>query len=52
MYNIVFTSHGEKDIKTVPKDIQKRIIKKLSFFASQEKQYISNVSHIEEKFTF
>lgn len=36
MYKVVFTAHGEKEIKTLPKDIQKRIIKKLIFFASQE----------------
>jgi len=35
MYNVVFTPHGKKDIEKLPKDIQKRIIKKLTFFSSQ-----------------
>lgn len=36
MYNVVFTKNGEKDLKKLPQEIQKRIIKKLEFFSLQE----------------
>ena len=36
MYNIVLTNNGEKDLKKLTQEIQKRIIKKLKFFSSQE----------------
>ncbi|MCL4389860.1 MAG: type II toxin-antitoxin system RelE/ParE family toxin [Patescibacteria group bacterium] len=36
MFNVVFTPHGEEDLKRLPKDIQKRVVKKVQFFAAQE----------------
>lgn len=36
MFEIRFTDHAKKDLEKLPKDIQKRIIKKLTFFAAQE----------------
>lgn len=36
MFKIVFTAKGAKDLEKLPKDLQKRIIKKLKFFTSQE----------------
>ncbi len=36
MVNIVFSPRGKKDLERLPKDLQKRILKKLTFFASQE----------------
>ncbi len=36
MLRVVFTKNGEKDLKKLSKDIQKRIVKKLEFFSSQE----------------
>lgn len=36
MFDIKFTPHGEKDLKKLPIEIQRRIIKKLSFFSEQE----------------
>lgn len=36
MFNVVLTRNGEKDLKKLPQEIQKRIIKKLEFFSSQE----------------
>jgi len=36
MYNVQFSLSAQKDLQKLPKDIQKRIIKKLQFFASQE----------------
>lgn len=36
MFKIQFTPKGAKDLEKLPKDLQKRIIKKLMFFATQE----------------
>jgi mRNA-degrading endonuclease RelE of RelBE toxin-antitoxin system len=36
MFDIKFTKSAEKDLGKLPKDIQKRIIKKLKFFAAQK----------------
>ena len=36
MYNAVFTKNGEKDLKKLPFNTQKRIINKLQFFSAQE----------------
>lgn len=36
MFDIKFTPTSEKDLKKITKDLRKRIIKKLRFFASQE----------------
>lgn len=35
MFNVQFTPHGQKDLKNLPKNLQERIVKKLSFFSSQ-----------------
>lgn len=35
MFDISFTEHAKKDLDKLPKDIQKRIVKKLQFFSSQ-----------------
>ena len=35
MYKLVFTPHGKKDIEKLPKEIQSRILKKLTFFSAQ-----------------
>ncbi len=35
MADIRFTNQGLKDLKKLPADIQKRIVKKLQFFSSQ-----------------
>lgn len=36
MFEIKFTEHALKDLEKISRDIQKRIIKKLTFFAAQE----------------
>ena len=36
MVNIVFTPKGNKDLAKLPKEIQKRIVKKIAFFSTQE----------------
>jgi mRNA interferase RelE/StbE len=36
MFEIKFTPHAQKELEKLSKDIQKRIIKKLTFFASQK----------------
>lgn len=36
MFKVQFTKAGKKDLEKLPKDIQKRIIKKLQFFAWQK----------------
>lgn len=36
MFKIEFTPKGAKDLERLPGDLQKRIIKKLEFFSSQE----------------
>lgn len=36
MFNVVFSRRGNKDLAKLPKDIQKRIVKKFTFFASQD----------------
>ncbi len=36
MFDIKFSKASEKDLKKLPKDIQKRITKKLIFFADQK----------------
>lgn len=36
MFNVKFTPKGAKDLEKLPEDFQKRIIKKLEFFAQQE----------------
>ena len=36
MFNVVFTKNGEKDLQKLPLEIQKRIVKKIEFFSSQE----------------
>lgn len=35
MFDISFTEQAKKDLDKLPRDIQKRIIKKLQFFSSQ-----------------
>lgn len=40
MFNIFFTAHGKKDFEKLPKDLQKRIAKKLEYFSSQENPLI------------
>jgi len=40
MYNVQFSLSAQKDLQKLPKDIQKRIIKKLQFFASQQEPLI------------
>jgi len=35
MFDINFSEHAKKDLDKLPKDIQKRIVKKLQFFSSQ-----------------
>ena len=37
MFDVKFTPQSSKDLKKLPRDLQKRIIKKLEFYASQEK---------------
>ncbi|MEK7570805.1 MAG: type II toxin-antitoxin system RelE/ParE family toxin [Patescibacteria group bacterium] len=34
MYNVVFSPKGKKDLVKLPKDLQKRVINKITFFAS------------------
>ncbi len=36
MLKIEFTVKGTRDFKKLPRDLQKRLLKKLEFFASQE----------------
>lgn len=36
MFDVKFTVNGHKDLKKLPKDLQKRVIKKIQFFAQQE----------------
>jgi mRNA-degrading endonuclease RelE of RelBE toxin-antitoxin system len=36
MFSVVFTKKAEKDLAKLPKDIQKRIIKKVKYFASTD----------------
>lgn len=36
MFDVQFTPSGVKDLKKLPQGIQKRIIKKIDFFSSQE----------------
>lgn len=36
MFNVKFTPSGQKDLEKLTKDIQKRIIKKIEFFAAQQ----------------
>lgn len=36
MFDVQFTASGKKDIQKLPKNLQKRIIRKLQFFSSQE----------------
>ncbi|HVF69325.1 MAG TPA: type II toxin-antitoxin system RelE/ParE family toxin [Xanthomonadales bacterium] len=36
MFDVKFTKSATKDLNKLPKDIQKRIIKKLKFFAVQK----------------
>jgi len=36
MYNSTFTSRAERDLRRLPKDIQKRIIRKLESYALHE----------------
>lgn len=35
MFEVKFTPRGRKDLERLPKDIQRRIIKKLKFFSEQ-----------------
>lgn len=35
MFDVKFTPRGRKDLEKLPKDIQRRIIKKLKFFSEQ-----------------
>ncbi len=37
MFDVKFTPKGSKDLKKLPRDFQKRIIKKIEFYAGQEK---------------
>lgn len=36
MFNVKFTPKGVKDLEKLTKDLRRRIIKKLEFFAAQE----------------
>jgi len=36
MFNLLFTPHGQKDLEKLSRDLQKRILTKIEFFASQE----------------
>ena len=36
MFDVKFTPKGEKDLKRLPRDIQKRVIKKIKFLSSQD----------------
>jgi len=36
MFNVAFSPHAKKDLEKLSYDIQKRVIKKLTFFSSQE----------------
>lgn len=36
MFDVKLTPNGAKDLKKLPKHLQKRVIKKLQFFAQQE----------------
>lgn len=36
MFDVKFTPKGTKDLERLPKDLQGRIIKKLTFFSNQE----------------
>lgn len=44
MFDIKFTPRGAKDLQKLPKDLQERIIKKLTFFANQENPLIFSTS--------
>jgi len=35
MFDIKFTPQGQKDLKNLPKDIQRRVIKKIKYFSGQ-----------------
>lgn len=35
MFKVQFTPRGLKDLKTLPRNIQERVVKKLTFFSSQ-----------------
>lgn len=36
MFNVKFTPKGVKDLEKLPRDIQRRVIKKLQFFVTQK----------------
>ncbi|OGK56680.1 hypothetical protein A3I50_01745 [Candidatus Roizmanbacteria bacterium RIFCSPLOWO2_02_FULL_37_9] len=36
MFKVEFSEHSLSDLKKLPKDIQKRIIKKIQFYSSQK----------------
>lgn len=36
MYSLLFTPHGQKDLEKLSRDLQRRILKKIEFFASQD----------------
>lgn len=36
MFSLFFTPHGQNDLEKLPRDLQKRILKKIEFFALQE----------------
>lgn len=35
MFEVKFTPHGQKDLKRLPRDIQKRILNKIQFYSQQ-----------------
>jgi len=36
MLKVQFTPSGEKDLKLLPRDIRERVVRKITFFSSQE----------------
>lgn len=36
MFNVVFSTKGNKNLKKLPKDIQKRILAKIIYYSQQE----------------
>ena len=47
MFNVKFTPKGQKDLEKLPKDIQKRIIKKLEFFSKQDDPLVFSRSLVD-----
>lgn len=36
MYSLFFTPHGQNDLEKLPRDLQKRILRKIEFFSSRD----------------